>query len=421
VRTARVSQRAIALALVALLAIAVGAYAATRGLGQDDVPAGAVAKVKDTVISQEQFERALEQAAAQQGIKEVPQPGDPQYELLKQSAMGSVLDAAWIQNEAEERGVEVSERQVEQQLKQVKEQNFDGSEKKFQKFLKRSKFTPEEVDQRVQLQVLSQLIQQQVASDAPPITNAELEDYYDANVDRFEQPEQRTVRLVLNKSQAKVDQALSALQSDDSGKSWKKVAKQYSTDSQSKKQGGLRENLTPGLVEEPLNEEIFKAPENELEGPVKTELGYYVFEVVKSTPKRQVTLAEATPQLRQQLSQQQQQTAFQDFVADYRDLWTSLTVCAPEFVIDRCSNFDTPPQRQPGAPPVVSTKPATPGSIQLFTTPAGLAQGPFPPPEPAGGAPGGIPGLPGGVPGQPGGAAPGGAAPGGTAPPGAAP
>ena len=419
-RPVRITRQVVALALVVLLVVAVGAYAATRGLGHENVPEGAVAVVDGTEVTQAQFERALEQAAAQQGLEETPEPGAPEYELVKDQAMSSALDLAWIQKEAAERGVEVSDRQVEQQLDQIKEQNFEGKRRRYEKFLKQSKFTEEEVNERVRLQVTSQQIQQQIAEDAAPVSQDELDSYYDVNIDRFKQPVSRSVRLILNKSEAKVEEALARLEQNDSDASWKKVARRYSTDSSSKKQGGLRESITPGLVEQPLDGEIFNAPEGELEGPVKTDLGSYVFQVVKITPERTVTLAEATPQLKQQLESQRQQEAFQAFVADYRDRWTSETVCAEEFLIDRCVNFTVVPQVQPGAPPVIANKPAAPGTIQLFGTPQALAQGPFPPPQPEQ-APGGIPGLPGGVPGAPGGAAPGGAAPGGAAPGGAAP
>ena len=47
---------------------------------------------------------------------------------------------------------------------------------------------------------------------------------------QFTHPETRDVRLVLNKDKAKVEQAKAALEKDDSAQSWKKVAKQYSTD-----------------------------------------------------------------------------------------------------------------------------------------------------------------------------------------------
>ena len=75
-------------------------------------------------------------------------------------------------------------------------------------------------------------------------------------------------------------------------------------------------------------------------GPVKTPLGFYVFEVEKidarATPSR---WQEVQAQIRTQLAQQAQQQAFSQFVDDYGSKWQSRTFCADDFVIDRCANF----------------------------------------------------------------------------------
>ena len=136
----------------------------------------------------------------------------------------------------------------------------------------------------MKLQLLSTAIQTKVSKDASSVSDSQVQDYYDAAKSQFSTPETRDVRLVLNKDQAKVEQAKSALEADDSAASWKKVAKQYSTDPSSKDNGGLRQGLTDGLLEEPLNGEVFGADVGQVEGPVKTPLGYYVFEVDKISP-----------------------------------------------------------------------------------------------------------------------------------------
>ena len=214
------------------------------------------------------------------------------------------------------------------------------------------------------------------------------------------------------------------------------MAKEFSTDDVGNSQGGLRENVTPGVFEQPLDDEIFNAEEGELVGPIETDVASYVFQVDSVTPASAQAFDEALPQIQQQLNGQTQQEAFAAFLSDYRDRWTELTLCAEDYLIVRCDNFDgavaepcpdpSLPEEQQKAqleqngcpPPVITPSPITPGTVPEFGQPtAGAPQRPHPPGEdtaaPAGGA------LPGGLP--PGGAVPQGAPPQGTPPPTSAP
>jgi len=408
------------IAFAAFLVLLFAGYAIFRGLGDPSVPDDAVAVVEDVpdglgTIHKSDFGRALKQAAASAGMKEVPKPGTAEYKNVQSAAVGDLLDAAWIQGEAAELGISTNQREIASQLKQIKQQNF-RSEKEFQQFLDRSGFTPEDVDTRVRLQILSQDIQAQVTENAAKVTDSDVNDFYEASKSQFSQPETRDVRLVLNKDKAKVDQAKAALEKDSSNGSWAKVAKQFSTDPASRSNGGLRPSVSEGLLEQPLDSEIFDARKGELVGPVKTPLGYYVFEVDKITPARTQPLTnQVRSQIRQQLAQQEQQQLFSSFVDDYGAKWQSRTFCAEDFVTDRCANFsgsahpqNAPPGcyeaspkggRPPACPaPVAQTVPALPGTVTLLSPqgtrqpqrpiPAGLQA-----PQPTG-LPGAVPGAP---------------------------
>lgn len=421
------------IALIAFGAIVVllfAGYAIFQGLGEPSVPDDAIAVVEDApegtgTITKQDFDRALEQSAARAGVQEVPKPGTQEYENLKDQALSDLLDSVWIQGEAEELGISTSDQEVARQLEQIKQQNF-RSEKEFQQFLEESGFSEADVDERVRLQILSNEIQTRVTEASGSVSNSEIEQFYEASKAQFEQPETRDVRLVLNRDRAKVKQAQAALEQDSSNKTWREVARKYSTDPTSRSNGGLRPSLSEGLVEQPLDREIFDAPLNELVGPIRTPLGFYVFEVEKVTPARTQPLnRQLRDQIRQQLLQQRQQNEFSSFVDDYGSKWQSRTFCAPDYRTERCANFpgtahptNAPPgcyEESPrGGPPpacpapVTLLAPAEPGTVTLLTPqgtrlpqrpiPAGLQQ-----PQQTG--------LPGAVPGAPPTAAPGGAAP----------
>lgn len=360
------------------------------------------------------FNRALAQAALRNELKELPKAGTPEYEALRDQAMGELLDAVWIEGEARDRGASVSQREVDQQLEQIKQQNFP-TKKEYERFLRRSGFTPFDVEVRVRLQLLAEKIQQQVAKSVKPVTQAEVTEFYEANKKQFEQPTTRNARVIINADKAKIDQAKTALEGDTSPKNFKKVAKEFSTDPLSKDQGGLRENLVEGSTgDAALDEAVFSAPLNQLVGPVETAEGFALVFVTKETPGMTQELKAIQQQLQEQLSSQRQQEVLAAFIEDYRAKWTSKTICATGYIFERCDNAPALVQRAPGAPPVSSTRPAAPGQGAGLGQPlaAGLPQGPHPPGEdgaqqPAGG---GLP--PGAVPGGPGGAPPGAPPPG---------
>ncbi len=410
---------------VALLLVFVG-YWVFRGLGDPSIPSDAIAKVGDSPVKKADYNRAFEQAAKRQGLRKPPKQGTPAYQQLKNQAISDTLDVAWIEGEAKDRGVQATDHEVSQQLDQIKKQNF-RSEAQFQQFLARSGFTQQDVITRVRLQILSQKIQQQIGQQIPKVTDSDVSNYYDGAREQFQQPEQRDLRLVLNKDQAKAEAAKAALEKDGSDASWKKVAKQYSTDVASKDNGGERTGITKGLLEGDLDKAVFAAPNGQLEGPVKTPLGYYVFEVTKVTPAQTQPLSQAKDQIRQTLTGQIQQNYFSAFISDYRSKWTAKTFCAKGYLIDRCDNFVAPrpvctaaQAKQQGCPaPVTNIRPIAPGTaLPLGLAPQGQVQRPHPPG--LGVAPA-IPGLPGAIPGQGIPGAPPGAAPPGAAPPGAAP
>jgi parvulin-like peptidyl-prolyl isomerase len=419
----------------AVLIVAVAAIAIFGDIGKDDVPDDAVAVVDGTDVSREDFDRALAQAASQQGLDAPPPADDPQFDALAEQAMNSVLDTVWIEKEGEKRGVEVSDREVQEEFEQTKSENFQ-TEQEYQDFLKQSGFTQEDIDERVRLQLVSTKIQDEINADAASVPEEDAEKYYESNKEQFEQPASRNIRLVQADTEADAQAAFDQLSADNSPESWDKVAQEFSSDASSKDAGGVRENVTEGVFPDPLNTEIFDAPQGEVEGPVASEDKFYVFQVDTITEARTIPFDEARAQIDQQLAGQLQQETFQAFLADYRDRWTQLTVCADDVLGERCDNFNgeiepcdieaqeeqqaqLPEDQRTGVScpaPVFAAgggagpTPAAPGSIRVFTPASGQPQRPHPAgeddeaPAPGGGLPPGlVPGGAGGAPVQPGG------------------
>jgi foldase protein PrsA len=348
------------IALLALSAIAISACG-------DDVPSGAVATVGDESISQQEFDRWFKTASAAQAQggqvaepdppdfekcvaakKKLPQPQGQdkatdselkkqcktEYETLRTQVMQFLIQAEWVQQEAEKQDVKVTDAQIEKSLEDQKKQAFPN-EKAYKQYLEQSGLTEEDVLFRVKLDELQRKLTQKITEDATKVTDQDIEEYYEKNKKRFAQPERRDLRVVLTKTEAKAEEAKKALEDGDS---FKQVAKQYSIDEASKAQGGKLPAITQGQQEKAFDEAIFSADKGELVGPVKTQFGWYVFEVDKITEASQQTLEQSKETIRNLLRSQGQQKALDDWIKNFREEYKDETSCADDFRIAECSN-----------------------------------------------------------------------------------
>ena len=401
----------ILLALVAFF-VSVAVLTACGGAG------GAVAKVGDASISKGTFNhwvgiaaRSSAQSSPGQPVvvpdapnfpnciaaaeKATPKPaaGQPKpspaqfkqqcqknYDQLKMQVLPFLIQAEWIQGEAKDQGVSVTDAEVQKQLAVQKKQAF-GTEAKFQQFLKTSGFTPADVNFRVKISTLAMKLQAKVVK-PKPVTDTDVSAYYNSHKQQFAKPEHRALEIVLAKTRANADAAKRALQK---GASFKAVVKKYSVDQTTKATGGLLPNVFRGEQDRGLDTASFAAPKGKLEGPVKGQFGFYVFRVKSITPATQPPFPAVAPQIKQQLMAQAQQSAFTAFRDQFRKKWIARTQCQKAFLVDGCKGAPKPPPQ-----------PVTPGGAGGATPQGGGAapqgggavpQGGGAPPPSGGGAP----------------------------------
>ncbi len=181
-----------------------------------------------------------------------------------------------------------------------------------------------------------------------------VKEFYDKNKARFATPATRDLRVILTKTKARADEAKQAL---DSGRSWNSVAKRFSIDQASKGQGGSLLGIAKGTQEKTFDQAIFSAKKGQLTGPVKTQFGYYVFQVQKIVAAEQQSLKAATPMIKQQLDAQNKQKADDKFNKSLRKKWKARTNCADAYVMAQCKNAPKPKTNT--AAPGAVTQPAT--------------------------------------------------------------
>ncbi|HWA53875.1 MAG TPA: SurA N-terminal domain-containing protein [Solirubrobacterales bacterium] len=116
---------------------------------------------EDGVITVKEFDHALDQVAAADGRKVTPEPGGRDYEKLKHKAIGELLEFSWIRGQAGEMGIGLRPPQVSRELATLKKQAFKNGAQ-YRRFLKEAHFTRADVRDRVEVQMLSQRIEERI-------------------------------------------------------------------------------------------------------------------------------------------------------------------------------------------------------------------------------------------------------------------
>jgi foldase protein PrsA len=275
-----------------------------------------------------------------------------QYDQFKSEVLGFLIRSTWLDQEALKQKVKVTDKEVQKQIDDIKKQQFTqkGS---YEKFLQTAGLTNEDVLFQQRVRELQNKITQKVTKGKDKVTDAQVADYYEKHKSQFATAERRNVRIVLTKTKDKAQQAKSAL---DSGQSWKSVAKKFSIDQASKNKGGeLEGGVAKGQQEKALDTAIFAADKGKLTGPVKTQFGWYVFEVEKVTKGKQQSLDESKANIKQQLESQKQNNVLKKFGDDYRKRYKATTDCRKGYEVDDCKNA---PKKK------ASTTPTTTGGAE---------------------------------------------------------
>jgi foldase protein PrsA len=173
----------------------------------------------------------------------------------------------------------------------------------------------------------------------PKITKAAEEKYYAANPSSFGTPAERNIKLIQTDSKSTIDKAEAALKS---GQSWAKVAKQYSTNTATKSDGGVITDVEANQEEKAVNTVIFASPLNRLEGPIKGEFGYYLVEVTKITAAVTSPFAKEQSEIKSILQNKYQTSAETKVNNEVKKQWLSKTKCAPAYSMDYCAGYVAP-------------------------------------------------------------------------------
>ena len=303
-------KRSVFLALISLALVAGGCGSSNSvALGTDDV-----AVVGSKEVPKTQFQALMDRAkkSYQASKRPFPKPGSAEYETLKGQAIGFLLQRAEFEQEAEARGIDISDKKIDQRIAQLKKQFYGGSEKKYQETLTQQGLTEEQARQEVRAQLISEELFKKVTEDVK-VSDKEIKSYYDSHKTQYGQPESRDVRHILVQKKALADQLYAQLKS---GANFAVLAKRYSKDPGSASNGG-KLTVSKGQTVPEFDKTAFKLKKGQLSAPIKTQYGYHIIQALSDIkPAQSTPLSKVQASIRQQLEQQQKNDAMTKWVTN---------------------------------------------------------------------------------------------------------
>jgi foldase protein PrsA len=300
--------------LTLLCALAV--IAAGCGGGKDakaSVPDDAIAVVCDdnTPIPRSEFESLMAQVESSYKAQkqEFPKVGTAQYNDLKNRAVEYLVQRYRYAAEAKNLNVEVTDEQVQKRMDEIVKQSFKGKEALLLAELKKQGITLDQAKAQLHDRILQEELYKKVTSNIK-ISDADIEKYYNENKSQFTQPPNRVVRHILVKSKAKADEIHQML---DNGGNFVKLAKQYSTDPGTKKNGGYL-TVSKGTTVPPFDKVAFELKTGEYSEPVKTQFGWHIIKAISDVkPESTTPLATLKDSIKQSVQQTKQNSAIESW------------------------------------------------------------------------------------------------------------
>lgn len=137
-------------------------------------------------------------------------------------------------------------------------------------------------------------------------TDQEVSEFYEANKDRYNQPETVKASHILVDNEDKAKEIIRDL---NNGMSFEEAATNFSS-CPSKENGGDLGEFTRGQMVPEFDEAVFNMEEGAISEPVKTQFGYHIIKVVNKNKEAISTFEDVKDQVRNQVVIQKQQSNY---------------------------------------------------------------------------------------------------------------
>jgi peptidyl-prolyl cis-trans isomerase C len=267
-----------------IVLVTVGAVASVILLRSWNVPADAAFKVGDTVVTKTELARRTQLLGALFGVRQPPDAAGQdafRRDTAKAIATSTILDKA-----AAERGIVISDKTARDMLANMVNQQL-GGQAAYVQLLSQSGASETDVLDEIKRQLATQQLFTQVASPSvKEVTDAVVQSYYRDHPTEMVTPEQRHLRNIVVASEP---EAADVFKRVSTGTDFAATAGQSSLDQSTRAAGGDLGLLAQQQLDPAYSDAAFRAAPGGLFGPVKTQNGWNVGQVLEVRPATQLS------------------------------------------------------------------------------------------------------------------------------------
>ncbi|WP_400245137.1 peptidylprolyl isomerase [Niallia sp. JL1B1071] len=237
-------------------------------------------------------------------------------ELNKQygaSVLNMMISNKVVDLEADKEKVKVTDKEIKAELDKMVQQY--GGQDTFNTLLAQNGLTEDVFKEQIE----QNLKVTKILEPSIEITDDEIKTYFEDNKASFDTPEQVEASHILVEDEKTAKDVKKKL---DEGGDFAELAKEYSTDTQTKENGGELGYFSTGQMVEEFDKAAFAMNVDEISDPVKTDYGYHIIKVTGKKEAKEATLEESKEQIKETLLaqkvQEQASTWLSEATAKYK-------------------------------------------------------------------------------------------------------
>ncbi|WP_235946593.1 peptidylprolyl isomerase [Paenibacillus glycinis] len=220
---------------------------------------------------------------------------DAMVELGGAQTMDNLIQDQLIKQEADKAGIVISDADVDKEIANIKKRF--PTEADFESALQQSGMTLDDLKKQTPMQLRIRKILEPQAK----VTDKDVEDYFNQNKAQYDTPEEVKASHILVATKEEADAIIKQL---DGGADFAALAKEKSTDTGSKDNGGDLGFFGKGAMDPAFEKAAFALKVGETtKTPVQSQYGYHIIKVTDRHEAKAATLAEKKDEIKEQLIQ----------------------------------------------------------------------------------------------------------------------